>query len=143
MFTGRTISKEAVYLAVNGAQTGKSLYAEVNSAWLLWAYDDFRKELSSGQFGVAKWDNRSQCTLFASAFEVYCQKRYFAQAFHSSIPAEGIAVGTRWYMPTNTTGHALNMVFTERGLLNFEPQTGLFVVLTSDQIDSSYMKKFD
>ena len=80
MFTGRTLSNNEVILAVNGALTGKASYAEVNSEWLAWAYADFRRELSAGQFGVVKLDNKSQCTLFASAFEVYCQKRYFAQS---------------------------------------------------------------
>lgn len=143
MFTGRVISREAVSLATGGVQTGKLLYAEVNSAWLTWAYDDFRRELSDGVFGVVGWDNRSQCTLFASAFEVYCQKRYFAQGFHASIPAPGIAVGTRWYQVDDANGHALNLVLTERGLVDFEPQTGRFVALTQRQIASSYLKKFD
>lgn len=143
MFTGRTVSRDAVAIATGGAHTGKLVYAEVNSAWLAWAYDDFRRELSAGSYGVTGWDNRSQCTLFASAFEVYCQKRYFAQAFHNRIPAPGIAVGTRWYRPDEFTGHALNIVFTEKGVVDFEPQTGRIVTLTPPQRLSSYLKKFD
>lgn len=143
MFTGRTVSRDAVSLATDGAQTGKLSYAEVNSAWLAWAYDDFRRELSAGPYGVTGWDDRSQCTLFASSFEVYCQKRYHAQAFHSRISAPGIAVGTRWYSPTDDTGHALNIVFTERGVVDFEPQTGRIVTLTPAQRRSSSLMKFD
>lgn len=143
MFTGRTLSNNEVVLASNGALTGKLSYAEVNSEWLAWAYADFRRELSAGQFGVVKWDNKSQCTLFASAFEVYCQKRYFAQSFHSGTVADGIAVGTRWYKVSPTMGHAVNMIITERGIVDFEPQSGRFVALNQDQISSSFMKKFD
>jgi len=143
MFTGRTLSNNEVILAVNGALTGKASYAEVNSEWLAWAYADFRRELSAGQFGVTRWDNKSQCTLFASAFEVYCQKRYFAQSFHSGTKADGIAVGVRWYKETPTMGHAVNIIITERGIIDFEPQSGRVLALGDDKIVSSFMKKFD
>lgn len=144
MFTGKVYSPlEVGALVGGGAYYGKAQYAEVSTAWLKWAYDDFRAELSAGQFGVVSWDDRAQCTLFASAFEVYCQKRYFAQAFHSRIPAPGIAVGVRWFHPTPDTGHAINPVLTELGLVEFEPQTGKFLALTAAQRDSSYLKKFD
>ena len=143
MFTGRTLSNNEIILLVNGAFTGKASYAEVNSEWLTWAYADFRKELSAGQFGVVKWDNKSQCTLFASAFEVYCQKRYFAQSFHSGTKADCIAVGTRWYKVGPNLGHAVNIVRTERGIIDFEPQSGRFLALNQDEINSSFMRKFD
>lgn len=143
MFTGRVLSRLDVAVATGPAQTGKMTYAEVNSAWLEWAYADFRAELSAGQYGVMGWDNRAQCTLFSTSFESYAQRRYFAQGWHSKIPAPGIAVGSRWYSPTPGTGHALNVVLTERGALDFEPQTGRFVTLTASQIASSYLLKFD
>lgn len=144
MFTGKSYTQQQlrVELGIVG-NYGKLQYAEVSEAWIQWAYADFRAELSAGQFGVTKWDDRSQCTLFASAFEVYCQKRYFAQAFHSSIPAPGIAVGTMWFTPAPGQGHAINVVRTESGVRYFEPQTGRFLNLTSVQIASTYFRKFD
>jgi hypothetical protein len=147
MFTGKTLAQADVIAAAGGLSSptfcGKLQYAEVNSAWLAWAYDDFRAELSAGQFGVVKWDDRAECTFFASSFEVFCQKRYFAQAFHSAIPAPGIAVGTMWFVPGTGQGHAINLVLTETGRRFFEPQTGKFLDLTPAQIASAYYRKFD
>lgn len=143
MFTGKSATRQELTAKVGWASFGKLQYAEVSEEWLKWAYSDFRAELSEGQFGVTKWDDRSQCTLFASAFEVYCQKRYFAQAFHSSIPAPGIGVGTMWFNPAPGQGHAINVVLTEAGVCYFEPQTGKFLDLTPAQIASTYFRKFD
>ena len=144
MFTGRTLAQAEVRdQAGTFVFCGKLQYAEVNSDWLLWAYNDFRAELSAGQYGVLKWDNRSQCTFFATSFEAFCQKRYFAQAFHATIPAPGIAVGTIWFLLAPNEGHAVNIVLTERGRRIFEPQTGRFIDLSPEQFASGYFRKFD
>lgn len=144
MFTGKTLTQADVRGAAGAFSfCGKLQYAEVNSAWLIWAYDDFRAELSAGAYGVVKWDNRAECTFFATSFEAFCQKRYFAQAFHARIPAPGIAVGTIWYTPAAGDGHAVNVVLTERGRQIFEPQTGKFLDLTQEQFASAYFRKFD
>jgi carbohydrate-selective porin OprB len=137
-FTGKVLSAAEV-----SGLCGKTQYAEVNSAWLAWVYADFRAELSAGQYGVQTWDNRAECTFFATSFEVFAQKRYFAQAWHASIPAPGIAVGTVWYHPTATTGHAVNIVYTESGPRYFEQQTGATITLTPGQLASVYFRKFD
>jgi hypothetical protein len=144
MFTGRVLTQADIRASAGFLTAcGKDQYAEVTTAWLQWAYNDFRAEMSAGQFGVVGWDNRAECTFFATSFEAFCQKRYFAQAFHSSIPAPGIAVGTIWFNETPTTGHAINVVLTEQGRKFFEPQTGKFLELTPAQIDSIYFRKFD
>lgn len=144
MFTGKTHTQQELRAELGFVGNyGKLSYAQVSEAWLQWAYADFRAELSAGQFGVVKWDDRSQCTLFATAFEVFCQKRYFAQAFHSSIPAPGVAVGTIWFQPAPGQGHAVNVVRTERGVRYLEPQTGRFLELTATQLSSIYFRKFD
>ncbi len=144
MFTGKTLAQSDVRNAAGFVTfLGKAQYAEVNSAWLQWCYSDFRAELSAGAFGVTKWDDRAECTFFATSFEAFCQKRYFAQAFHSSIPAPGIAVGTIWFQPAPGQGHAVNVVITESGARYFEPQTGKFLNLTSAQVASISFRKFD
>lgn len=144
MFTGKVYDRVQMAEIAGGAFFGKTQYAEVSHAWLLWAYDDFRAEISAGQFGVTGWDDRAECTFFTTAFEAFAQKRYFAQAFHSSIPAPGIAVGAQWYtLAADGEGHSLVVAITERGREFFEPQTGKFVTLTQEQIDSTYHRKFD
>lgn len=147
IFTGGVISKLDILKEHTIIYSGKHVYATVNREWILWAYDDFRNWLAQGQYGVLKWDDRSQCTLFSAAFEVYCQIAFFRQAFHDSIPAQGIAVGTIWYLPNYpidfSTGHAINMIITQNGMEYFEPQTGKFITLTSDQISTAFLKKFD
>lgn len=145
MFTGGVITPADLNFAFGSAfgSFGKLHYAEVSHAWLAWSYADYRSELSAGQFGIVDWSSRAECTLFASAFEVYCQKRYFAQGFHSSIPAPGIAVGTIWFQPAPGAGHAINTVMTEKGLEYLDPQTGEFTTLTADQKAGVYFRKFD
>lgn len=146
MFTGKVLSRADILGASGQAMMGKFTYAEVNDEWLKWAYADFRSELAEGAYGVVGWDDRSQCTFFATSFEAYSQKRYHAQAWHSRIPAPGVAVGTRWYLPNPDNpqiGHALNVVFTKQGPVNFEPQTGRLVALSDLQKKSTYLQKFD
>ncbi len=146
MFTGRVLTPGDMSRVIGGLTSyGKDSYAEVNRDWLLWAYQDFRKELGAGQYGVTTWTNRSQCTFFTTRFEGYAQQRYFAQAFHSAIPAPGIAVGAQWYHDTPTTRHALCVVMTQRGVEFFDPQVGQFTILTSVQAGflSVTNRKFD
>lgn len=149
IFNGQTINKLSLMVAYNVPTTGKASYAVVNRDWVLWAYDDYRKWLGSGAYGVTKWDDRSQCTLFATAFEVYCQLAFFRQGFHSDIQAKGIAVGTVWYFTFTPMqqgmleGHAVNQIITQNGMEYFEPQTGKFIQLTDGQRLSTYFSKFD
>lgn len=143
MFTGRVLTIADMVGRAGAGTFGKSEYAEVNRDWVLWAYQDFKAEISAGQYGVASWSDRSQCTFFATSFEVYAQKRYFAQAFHSAIPASGVAVGSNWYHPAPGEGHALDIIITQNGTEYFEPQTGRFIILSASQVQSTYFKKFD
>lgn len=143
MFTGRTLTAADVRSLAGFAECGKLNYAQVSSAWLGWAWQDYHDWLSAGQFGPPSWSDKAQCTLFASAFEVYCQKRYFAQSWGKNAPAPGIAVGTIWYAPTLGQGHAINVVLTESGPRYFEPQTGALLTLTPEQLGSVRFNKFD
>ncbi len=144
MFTGKTFDQVEMRTETKEfCLLGKTQYAQVSREWVLWCYQDYRAWMSEGPFGVVKWDDRSQCTFFATAFEVYAQRRYFAQAFHNRIPAPGIAVGTIWYVSSPNLGHAVNVIVTERGREFFEPQTGKFFSLTDSQVASMYQFKFD
>lgn len=149
VFTGKELDRNAAISSVGyGVNLGKLAYAQVNRDWILWCYADYRKWIGSGQYGVMRWDDRSQCTFFASSFEVYVQMAYFRQAFHNGIKSPGAAVGTIWYLTNpelgfNSPGHAVNMILTQNGIEYFEPQSGKFVILSAEQINSAYFKKFD
>ncbi len=141
--TGKVLTRGEIVARAGSSATGKPIYAEVNRDWLAWCYADFRAWIGSGQFGVLQWDNRSQCTFFASAFEVYCQGKFFAHAFHSTMAAPGIAVGTIWYPTTGDDGHAVNLAVTANGRELFEPQTGNFFTLADAVYARAYFRKFD
>lgn len=145
IYTDTVLSRAEVMNLIGFASLGKNAYAVVNRDWLLWAYDDYRKWIAEGAYGIVKWDDKSQCTFFATAFEVFAQKRFFAHSFHGSIKADGIAVGTLWYLPSAgaALGHAVNVVITARGREFFEPQTGKFIDVTAAQMTGAYFRKMD
>lgn len=144
MFTGRVLSRTDMLQAISlNTICGSSAYAEVNRDWLVWAYDDFKAELAKGAYGVISWTDRSKCTFFTTKFEGYAQGRFFAQAFHSQIAANSIAVGAFWYPVTVGEGHALCVVVTQNGREFFDPQSGRFVELTQAQYGNAFLRKFD
>jgi hypothetical protein len=144
IYTGTVLTAAQLRAQVPWAILGKDRYAQVNSEWLTWYYDEFRTELAGGRYGIVKWDQKFSCTSFASRYASSAQLRYFAQSFYADIPAGNIAVGEFWYRPHNSTeGHALVAAYTERGLVYMDPQNGHFVDLTRTELQSAYLRKFD
>ena len=144
IYTGTVLTAAQLRSQVPWAILGKDHYAQVNSEWLTWYYDEFRTELAGGKYGIVHWDTKFSCTSFASRYASSAQLRYFAQSFYADIPAGNIAVGEFWYRPRGQTeGHALVAAYTERGLLYLDPQNGHFVDLTGTELQSAYLRKFD
>lgn len=99
--------------------------------WILGAfYSFFIKEL--GRLNVDIWDKKFDCDDFASMF------RLFAQICHkaSKGQAEGIAVSEIGYTQESGGKHAIVCIFTEKGPIFLEPQTGKVLLLTDDEIQS-------
>lgn len=121
-------------------------YATVQEDWVKAAYADFVDELSRGQFGIIRWNERAKCTLFAFSFMSFAQRRYFAHSWGKNVDAETIAVGVFCYRPQperfDLPGHAVCEIITPNGRRFFEPQEGKFVVLTQAQIDSCFARIF-
>lgn len=147
IFSGKTFSQAEVRQNFsNLIYCGKAQYAEINIDWLKWAYEDFRAELSQGRYGITDWSNRSQCTLFATSFESFCQRRFLIHGWNSRFRTPQIAIGTIWYLPNPNDaqiGHAINVALTTNGRQWFDPQSGKFIKLTDEQIATIYFTKFD
>lgn len=144
IYTGKIFTADQLRLKIGPfTPLGKANYAEVNTAALPWVYKAFRKDLSSGQYGILVWDDRSECTFFSTAFEYFAQRRFFAEGWASPIKSPQIAVGTIWYVISPGQRHAINIILSESGIVYFEPQTGKIVTLTPEQENSILFEKFD
>ncbi len=144
IFTGVILKATDLRERMPWAILGNDSYAQINSHWLTWYYDAFRTDLASGQFGIIQWDRKFTCTAFVSRFASSVQLEYFARTFYRAHSPDGIAIGEFWYRPIGSKlGHALVAAFTEKGLLYLDPQNGHFVVLTRQEIQTAYLRKFD
>lgn len=91
------------------------------------------------ELGVSVWDKKWDCDDFSSFF------RSLAQICHrkSKGSAEGIAIGEIYYHQDgdNEGNHAINVIFLENGPIFFEPQSGLPVKLSAEEMNSIYFFK--
>lgn len=142
--TGTVLTAAGLRAQLPNAILGTDRYAEVNSHWLIWYYDEFRTDLASGGYGIVQWEQKFNCTAFVSRYASSAQLRYFVRTFYRWHSPDGIAIGEFWYRPAGSNvGHALVAAFTEKGLLYLDPQNGHFVTLTSDERLTAYLRKFD
>ena len=135
--TGATIP--AVQLPLTGPR-GDSIYAVVQSAALPYLYDNFRSVLSSQ--GLVKWDARFDCNHFSTLYISTAQINYAVAAWHSSTPANSLALAEVWYIPTGRSPHAIVAAQTEQGLLFIEPQTGKVITLSPSERSSIFLAKW-
>lgn len=139
--TAKVLTVLDVTAAVPMAFVGDSAFAQVNSAWLPTFYESFRAELF--RQSVTRWDGRFDCNHFAGYYVALAQTRYYLASFHSSTPAQTLALGVYWYRRGgNGEGHAIVVALTERGTVFIEPQTGAEVRLTQAERDSAWLKVF-
>lgn len=143
IFTGRVYTQVEVINLVGYGYFGKSSYAEVNREWVLSHYMDYRMFLSKKPLTVLRWDNKAECTFFATGYELFAQGNFKADSFQSWINTPSIAVGTIWYKLNANEYHAVNIMITARGAEFFEPQTGKFIELSVLEKSQPLLIKFD
>lgn len=124
---------------------GDSDYAVVSSQWMLDFYPEFRADLF--RRGVTKADVRFDCNHFSGYYVELAQIKFYADNFQSRTKAQALALGVWWYVPdrrpnTARSSHAVVAALTEQGVKFFEPQTGKFVTLSSDEVLSTFVKIF-
>lgn len=135
--TAKVYTQAEVVELMPKAICGAAAYAQVNSAWLKWYYDQFRAEIF--RQGVTKFDDRFDCNHFASYYVALAQTKFYLANFHSWTKAQSLAVGSYWYVGPKG-GHAIVFALTERGIVFIEPQTGKEVTLTAIDQQNAFLK---
>ena len=128
---------------------GDQSYAVVRREWVEVFYKEFRRDLFDRD--VVRWNERFDCNHFSAYFVSLAQIRYYADNWGKNTGATTLAIGERWYVPGSRkplvgqapkAGHAIVVMVTENGVEHFEPQTGQFITLSKEEIDSTYLLKF-
>lgn len=142
MSNGQVISSSQLLGKVGGGYVGDQHYAIVDSKCLGMLYDEFRAEIFKK--GVVKWDERFDCNHFASYYVSLAQTKFYLANWGSATKANTLAIGTYWYVVggKGSSTHAIVVIYTERGLIFIEPQTGKEVQLSESEKLSSYLKVF-
>lgn len=144
LWTGRVLAASEFQRKLGAWEAGADqTYAEVNADALPAYYDWFRSKLCD--LGVSHGDSRIDCDNFADLYAAFLQLRlHLAQWEANDIPdAEAFAVARYWYRPgAGPTGHAINAVATQRGILFIEPQTGAILDLSMNEVASRYRTIF-
>lgn len=103
----------------------------------------FSKSLRSVQnfFGVAAWSvEANDCDDFARC------AAFLAQLLHYRTPgrppASALAFGELWYVKDSGEGHAINIAFTDKGVVCYEPQTRSIVTLSVTEKGSVFKIRF-
>lgn len=101
------------------------------SSWVFNSlYPFFRGEMK--RWGVLEWSDKFDCEDFSQTFRVLAK----ACHYKSSGSAQGIAIGEIDYERSDGEYHCINTLFTEKGLIWFEPQTGKSLILSDEEITS-------
>ncbi len=136
--SGQVVANPAVALP---GFVGDGPYAVVKADALPAYYDEFRAQLFKE--GVTKWDARFDCNHFAAYYIAKAQTGYYLANFHSSTPAQTLALAEVWYRPGGgSKGHAIVAAQTDRGLLFIEPQTGGNLTLSAVERASVFLVKW-
>lgn len=121
---------------------GDTNYAVVQASALPALFDNFASVLSKQ--GLVKWDTRYDCNHFAALYVSLSQARFTVAAWHSTTPAQTLALAEFWYVPASAggKGHAIVAAQTDQGLLFIEPQTGRTITLSDAERRSAYLVKW-
>ena len=124
-----------------------SEYALPSEKWITGKfYHNFNWWMQSN--GVKKWKTYTDCDNKAFAYFVCANishaKTMEARERASMETYEGIAVGVMFYLidGKKTSGHAINVVYTNGKLIYIEPQNGEQLKLTKKEIDSCWYVTF-
>lgn len=144
LWTGRVLTAFEFQQMLGGWEMGADqTYAEVNADALPAYYDWFRTKLFD--LGVTRWDPHQDCDDFANLYADLLQLRFYLAQWESNpMPnAEALAVARYWYRPNaGPTGHAINAVATQRGIVFIEPQTGAALTLSPNEVASRFRTLF-
>jgi hypothetical protein len=121
--TGDVVPANAVTALLPGWY-GDTHYAIVRHSALTDIDGEFRRVLS--RQGLVKWDGRFDCNRFASLWIALAHTRYAVAAWHSTSPAQALALAEVWHT-TPDGAHAIVAALTDKGLVFLEPQTGQIV----------------
>ena len=127
---------------------GDGPYALVRSDALSSYYADFRAQLFKE--GVTKWNDRFDCNHFASYYIAKAQTAYYLANFHSTTPAQTLALAEVWYRPGGgLKGHAVVAALVDNSpptgpptLVFVEPQTGQRFDMTPAERASVFLVKW-
>jgi hypothetical protein len=116
-------------------------YAEVKKSYLLGAYYSWFKNFlyGGGNDPTIVWDATFDCDDFARLFCALLQLAHFR---NKRTNEEGVAVGEIHYMQDTGGGHAIVCAFTDEGRIFIEPQTGLEMKLSNNEIASIFLARF-
>jgi hypothetical protein len=134
--TGQEIISNLAAITPFKPQIGGTIYALPTLDWLQNTfYPYFKQQLFD--YEVNEWKVKWECRDFASAYRV------FAQICNTETPntpgnADILAVGEVWFIPdankygtapgqlsgTPGDGHAINIAFTDKGIVFLDPQFG-------------------
>jgi hypothetical protein len=137
-------STDTVYAAVelDSGMKGDSHYAQVNREWLPVYWAEWRDELHR-KHSVVQWDSRFDCNHFAVKFVADANVTFYLSNFHSRTQAQSLALAVVYYLPSGAVGaHALVQAHTQHGREFFEPQTGQFVQLSTDEVKSVFFRNY-
>lgn len=111
-------------------------YVAVNSDMLYYIYYDFWKIMHDY---ISGWESKFNCVHITSLYVELAQLKFASKNFSYASKAEALAIGEIWYHPDKFKeglDHAIVAVYTNKGLLFIEPQTGNEMKLSDTEMKS-------
>ena len=136
--TGEDIKKVFREFSVLHQLFSDTVYDKPKKSWILNEFYSWYSNVYLSLVGINKWQKKFDCDDFAASFKLG------AQVAHSKSKGknDGFAVGVIWYNDEKMGYHAINAVFTDKGLIFVEPQNGKEKKLSKDEKNSIYFVKF-
>ena len=149
----KTLKGTSLYYVLRGRFKNANIsvtdeqYALPGESWIKGKfYNNFNWWMQSN--GVKKWKTYTDCDNKAFAYYVCANishaKTMEARERSGLETCEGISVGVLFYLigGKKTSGHAINVVYTNDKLIYIEPQKGKQLNLTKKEIDSCWYVTF-
>jgi hypothetical protein len=111
-------------------------YAVVNYDAIPDLYFDFWKLFSDH---IKGWDEKFNCIHFTSLYIELAQLKFASKSVSYYSKADALAMGEFWYHPDgfkNGVDHSIVIIYTTKGIVFIEPQSGKEVNLTKTELMS-------